>query len=90
MPNVEAAMSLETQAVLEIARFFASQPTPEQIIEFHASPETADRLYALIAAEREGAISEDERRELDSYEAIEHIIIHTKAEARRKLRQQAS
>jgi hypothetical protein len=83
-------MSLEIDAIMEIARFFTSQPSPEQIVAFHASPEVADRLYALIALEKAGAIAEKGRRELDSYEAIEHIIIHTKAEARRKLQQQAS
>jgi hypothetical protein len=83
-------MSLESQAMLEIARFFASQPTPEQIMEFHASTDVNDRLAMLIASEKAGTINPDERRELDSYEAIEHIIIHTKAEARRKMRQQAS
>lgn len=83
-------MSIESQAVMEIARLIASQPSPEQIIDFHASSEMAARAYALIAAERAGTISVDERRELDSYEAIEHIVIHAKAEARRKLQQQAS
>ena len=83
-------MPIESQAVMEIARFIASQPTPEQILAFHASQEVADRAYALLAAERAGTLTEEERRELDSYEAIEHIIIHAKAEASRKLQQQAS
>ncbi len=83
-------MPIASQAIMEIARFITSQPTPEQILAFHASPEVAERAYSLIAAERAGTITEEERRELDSYEAIEHIIIQAKAEASKKLRQQAS
>ncbi len=82
-------MAIESQAVMEIARFFASQPTPEQIMAFHASEEVNERIKVLLAAEKAGTIAPEERRELDGYEAIEHIIIHTKAEASRKLRQQA-
>lgn len=86
----EMPISLDTQAMLEIARFFASQPTPEEIMGFHASPQLNNRLYALIAEEKSGMIDQEGRRELDAFEAIEHILIHTKAEARRKLRQRAS
>ena len=80
----------ENLAVLEIARFIANHPTPEEVINFTASDEVNERAYALIAAERTGIITADERRELDSYEAIQHIVIQAKAEAYKKLRQQAS
>ncbi len=80
-------MEVTTQAMREIARFFVSQPSPEQIIAFHASPEVTAHLYALLAAERKERITDEERRELDSYETIEHIIICMKAEACRRLRQ---
>ena len=42
-------MPIESDAVMQIARFFASQPTPEQILAYHASPEVADCAYALIS-----------------------------------------
>ena len=80
-------MAIESLAMIEIARFFASQPTPEQILAFHASPEVNERIKMLIASEKTGTSTPEERRELDGYEAIEHIIIHTKAEASRKLKQ---
>jgi len=85
----ETSLTLESQAILEIAQFFASRPTLEQIGAFHASPERAERLYSLIAEEKAGTATEEQRRELDSYEAIEHIIIRTKSEARKRMRQQA-
>ena len=81
---------MENQAILEIARFIASQPSPEEIIAFTASDEVNQRAYALIAAERDGTITHEERHELDSYEAIQHIMIQAKAEALAKRQQQAS
>lgn len=86
----ETEMPTASLAIMEIARFIASQPTSEQILAFHASTEVAERAYALIATERAGIITEEERHELDSYEVIEHIIIQAKAEASKKLQQQAS
>lgn len=83
-------MSLEYEAMQEIARLFFSHPTPEQIIAFHASPELTKHLYELIAEEKAGTISPEDRRQLDKFEAIEHLVIHLKAQALQQLRQRAS
>ena len=80
----------ETQAALEIALFIASQPSPEQVIAFRPSPTVVERAYALIDAERERALSIEEHHELESYLAIQHIMILAKAEAHRQLHQRAS
>jgi hypothetical protein len=40
-------------------------------------------MYALIDAKREGHLSDEDRRELDSYLYIEHIMRLIKAEAQR-------
>ena len=83
-------MPLKTQAATEIARFLANHPTPEQIVAFHPSPEVAERAYELIHTEREGALTEEERKELESYVVIEYLMELVKLEAHRQLRQQAS
>ena len=83
-------MPIETQAAFEIARFFASSPTPEQIIAFHPSPETNERFYALVEAEREGIISDEEQAELDRDIHLEYMMDLVKVEARKRLVQQAS
>jgi len=75
-------MSLEPQASLEVAQFLASSPSPEQIIAFHLSSEANERAYALIAAEREGTISDEGREELESAVQFEHMMRLVKAEAR--------
>jgi hypothetical protein len=82
--------SRESQATLEVARFIASHPSPEQVIAFTASPEVVERAYALISAERERPLSDEERKELESYVLLQHLMIMAKAEAHRQLQQQAS
>ena len=79
----------ETEAEREVARFFTSQPSPEAIVAFHASPEVTARMYALIEAERDRQLSEDERHELDTYMNVEHMVRLFKAEAHRRLGHQA-
>ncbi len=83
-------MLLKTQAAIEIARFLAHHPTPEQIIAFHPSSEVAERAYELIQNERDGALTEEERQELESYVVIEYLMELIKLEAQRQLRSQAS
>jgi hypothetical protein len=83
-------MLLNTQAAMEIAHFLARHPTPEQIVAFHPTPDVAARAYELIHNERDGSLTEDERKELESYVVIEDLMELVKLEAHRQLRQQAS
>jgi len=83
-------MTLKPQATLEIARFLAGGPSPEQIIAFRPSPEATERFYSLIDAERAGTISDEERNELDTCISVEHMMRLVKAEAHRLLQQRAS
>jgi hypothetical protein len=83
-------MLLKTQAATEIAQFLVRHPTPEQIVAFHPSPEVAERAYELIYANRDGSLTAEECKELDSYLVIEYMMELIKLEAHRQLRQQAS
>ena len=83
-------MLLNTQAAAEVAQFLAHYPTPEQIVAFHPSPDVVERAYELIQTDREGHLSEEERKELESYLVIEHLMEMIKLEAHRQLRQLAS
>lgn len=57
---------------------------------FHPSPEVAERAYELIYADRDGELTEEERKELESYLVIEHLMELIKLEAYRQLREQTS
>ena len=83
-------MMLKTQAATEVAQFLAHHPTPEQIVAFHPSPEVAERAYELIYAERDGELTEEERKEPESYLVIEHLMELIKLEAYQQLREQTS
>jgi hypothetical protein len=83
-------IDLKTQAAREVARLIASHPTPEQVIAFHPSPEASNRAYALIDAEREGTLTEEEQDELASYTLLENLMEMAKIEARHQLQQRAS
>ena len=81
-------MLLKTQAATEVAQFLAHHPTPEQIVAFHPSPKVAERAYELIYAERDDELSEEELKELESYQVIEYLMQLIKLEAHRQQRQQ--
>ncbi len=83
-------MLLKTQAATEIAQFLANHPTPEQIVAFHPSSEVAERAYELIQTGQDGSLTEEERKELESYLVIEYLMELVKLEAHRQLRQQVS
>ena len=83
-------MLLKTQAATSVAQFLAHHPTPEQIVAFHPSPEVVERAYELIHTEREGSLTEEERKDLESYLVIEYLMELDKLEAHRQLRQHAS
>ncbi len=81
---------LVIEAELEVARFLASQPLPEAIVAFRPSPATVERFNDLVAAQRGGDTSDEVRAELDAFLAFEHFMQLIKAEAHRRLAQQAS
>ncbi|HEX6797716.1 MAG TPA: hypothetical protein VF116_08385 [Ktedonobacterales bacterium] len=79
------ATQIQTDAEREVAEFLAGQPSPQEILRFHPSPEVVERAHQLLLAERQNDITDAERRELDSYEYLEHLLRMIKAEAHRRL-----
>jgi hypothetical protein len=75
----------EVLAQEEVERFFAAQPTPEQIVAFSASPRVSARFYSLVERQRSGTLTDEQQRELDIYQALEHRVRLAKAEAHRLL-----
>jgi hypothetical protein len=69
----------------EVDEFLMSQPTPQQIIDFHASPEIAERIALLLENNREGTLTAEERIELDEVLSVEKFIRRLKAKALRRV-----
>lgn len=62
-----------------ILDFIASNPTPQQILDFRPTPEMQERLQTLVDHARSGNLTPLEQAELNEYERIEHIVIMLKA-----------
>ncbi len=74
------------RAYEELVDFIGSGTTPESVADYSASAETRNRVAMLLDAERDNRLSDDERRELDSYLQLEHLMRLAKAKARRNRR----
>ncbi len=77
-------MTAGSPAYLEIIDFIAGQ-NPEAVVQFRPSPQAQERLADLVEREKEGALSVDDKAELDHFMELEHIIRMAKARARQML-----
>jgi hypothetical protein len=66
---------------LEIIDFIAAGTTPQAVVDYRPSAEAQQRVAELIAREREGGLSPDEKAELDRFMDLEHILRMAKARA---------
>lgn len=73
----------------EISDYFVSRMTPEEIIGFKPSDALDERLRELLDKNSEGALSSEERAELDRFMQMNHLLILLKAKARLKLADQS-
>jgi hypothetical protein len=78
-------MSTVSPAYYEIIDFIAGGTTPEQVIDFHPSPEAQQRITDLLQRERDQLLTPDEKAELDHFIELEHILRMAKARARQIL-----
>ena len=70
------------KAYEEVIDFIAAGTTPENVIAFRPSDAAQERLEDLVAREKEGALSAEEKFELDHYLQLEHLMRLAKARAR--------
>lgn len=69
----------------EVYQFLISAPTPQEIIDFRVSEQTQKRVSILLAKNRDGILSPDERSELDQFEQVNHLMSMMKIYARKSL-----
>jgi hypothetical protein len=72
-------------AYLEIIDFIAAGTTPQAVADYHPSAEAQQRVAALMAREKEGGLTPEEKVELDHFMDLEHILRMAKARARQIL-----
>jgi hypothetical protein len=70
----------------EIIDLLATAP---HVLEFKPSDEARARVWDLVAREKSGTLTDEEKSELDHYAQIEHLMRLVKARARKNLQQAA-
>ena len=68
-----------TATAAEVIQFLSKDPAPREVLAYHASERSQARLQRLLALNETGLLGEDEQRELDEMQRIEHILIMLKA-----------
>lgn len=66
----------------EVIDFIAAGTTPQNVIAFRPSEAAQVRVTDLLSREKEGALSPEEKSELDHYLQLEHLMRLAKARAR--------
>jgi hypothetical protein len=77
-------VGFQTQAAAtetEVIQFLSTEPSPQEIRDYHVSEQAQSRLRRLLALNAAGLLGEAEQRELDELQRVEHIIILLKAQA---------
>lgn len=70
----------------EVLSFLLSAPSPERIVDFHASAEAQARLRYLLEANRAGTLNEAERAELEEASHLNHFVVLLKAKAHQAIK----
>jgi hypothetical protein len=82
-------LMVTSRAYEEVIDFLAAGTTPSNIVNFHPSEETKQRVADLIYREKTIGLTRDETSELDRYIQLEHLMRLTKARARKYLSEQS-
>ena len=70
------------KAYQEVVDFIAAGTTPQNVIDFRPSKAAQERVEDLLAREKDGELSAEEKSELDHYLQLEHLMHLAKARAR--------
>ena len=85
VPEIAAQHQLKPMpASEEIINLLAQAPN---VLDFKPSEEARNRVWELIAREKEGTLTEEEQNELEHYAQVEHLMRLVKAQARKRLKQ---
>jgi hypothetical protein len=77
-----------SRAYEEVIDFIAAGTTPDNLIDFHPSEESKQRVADLIYREKTFGLTQDETSELEHYMQLEHSMRLAKARARKHLSNQ--
>ena len=81
-----AALPFRQKSYDEIVDFFARGTSPEEILSFHPSPETQERVRELLERNSADELTEDEALELEWFGELEHLMQLVKARAHKYIK----
>lgn len=70
-----------------ITDFLATNPTPQEIIDYRLPDDLQARAHELLELNGEGALSEAQRQEMLDFVRVEEMMSLLKAKMKRKLEQ---
>lgn len=71
--------TLATQTASEVIAFLSTNPSSEEVLNYHASERAQVRMRQLLRLNQAGELGVEEQSELDELQKIEHILIMLKA-----------
>ena len=69
------------ESASDLVKFLEKNPSPDEVLSYHASKKSHDRLYRLKALSEAALLSSEERNELRELEKLEHLVVMLKAQA---------
>jgi hypothetical protein len=65
----------------DLIETLARLPSPDEVLALRPSPALQERIEELLARNRDGGLSDEERGEWERYEYLEHLVRLAKARA---------
>ncbi len=84
--EVNASSQAGFKGLAEVLEVLASLPAPEDVLALRPAPVLEERVQTLLEKNRAEGLSDDEEREWERYEYLEHLVRMAKAKAKLKLR----
>ena len=78
-------MTIQSKAYNDVVSFMIEKKTLEEIITFKPSDDLNNRVTELLTKEKTASITREEKKELDQYMWLEHLMRLAKARARKAL-----
>ncbi|WP_341528280.1 hypothetical protein WKK05_02690 [Nostoc sp. UHCC 0302] len=75
-----------TKVYDEIIEFIAAGTTPQSVVKFQLSDTAKERLEYLVYQHKTGELTPEEKKELDHFLTLEHIMRLAKAKAYQYIR----
>ncbi len=81
-----ASSSIGYKNVADVLEFFASLPSPKEILELRPTQDLQNKISELLEKNRGEGLNETEERLWASYEFIEHLVRIAKTKALKQLK----